>query len=652
MSDDSNGRPAKPTLLERLSAFLSREPDDREELLKLLHGAFEHKLLDADALSIIEGALQVSEMTVRDIMIPRAQMDVVSIEDEPAAVHTVRAGNAALALSGDRREQGRRRRHPAGEGAAQLLRESGKLRPARHAAPGRVRAGIEAAQRAAARLSRQSQPHRDRRRRIRRRLGPGDDRGRARADRRRHRGRVRLRREPRTTSSPRRTAAIASRRRPRSPTSTRSSAAISATRSSTPSADWCCRRSAACRSAAKRRRSATSAFASSAPTAAGSTRCRSEKARRRRLKSEAPNRGAQALGRAARAQRHAARRALAACGDARSVFGFAPFGAWRRLAADARRTVRAVAARRNAARRGVARLTRSASACSAPATSWIYVALSTFGGMPRRFWPRSAPPASARISRCFRRWRAGSPHGSRRRARRRVWRSPRAPGRSPNGCTAPGIRAFPGSRSAMRRSAARSQASRRSAACSWSASPSPQPLRCWCTRRRRWSAAGTLPRSSVAAAIAAIAVGGIALARSRMDASQPASRSPSASCRATSTQDLKFDPAYREKSLAIYAELAERAKGRLIVLPESALPMFADEVPDESDCAPARDRGAQRRRSADRLVLLRAARGRGGRGSLLQQRRQPRHRADADLSQAPSGAVRRDRFRRSRSSAG
>jgi magnesium and cobalt transporter len=83
MSDDSNDRSTKPTLLERLSAFLSREPDDREELLRLLHGAFEHKLLDADALSIIEGALQVSEMTVRDIMIPRAQMDVVSIEDEP-----------------------------------------------------------------------------------------------------------------------------------------------------------------------------------------------------------------------------------------------------------------------------------------------------------------------------------------------------------------------------------------------------------------------------------------------------------------------------------------------------------------------------------------------------------------------------------------
>src|SRR5216110_686816 len=84
MSDDSNDRNAhKPTLLERLSAFLTREPEDREGLLEILHGAFEHKLLDADALSIIEGALQVSEMTVRDIMIPRSQMDVVSIDDEP-----------------------------------------------------------------------------------------------------------------------------------------------------------------------------------------------------------------------------------------------------------------------------------------------------------------------------------------------------------------------------------------------------------------------------------------------------------------------------------------------------------------------------------------------------------------------------------------
>ena len=46
-------------------------------------------------------------------------------------------------------------------------------------------------------------------------------------------------------------------------------------------------------------------------------------------------------------------------------------------------------------------------------------------------------------------------------------------------------------------------------------------------------------------------------------------------------QEQKFDPAYRDKTLRTYAELAGAAKGRLIVLPESALPMFADEVTPE-----------------------------------------------------------------------
>ena len=71
----------KPSLLERLSALLSREPEDRDELLALLHSAFERNLIDADALSIIEGALQMSDMQVRDVMIPRAQMDCVHLDD-------------------------------------------------------------------------------------------------------------------------------------------------------------------------------------------------------------------------------------------------------------------------------------------------------------------------------------------------------------------------------------------------------------------------------------------------------------------------------------------------------------------------------------------------------------------------------------------
>lgn len=76
----------KPSLLERLSAFLSREPEDREELLAQLHSAFDRNLIDADALSIIEGALQMSDMQVRDVMIPRAQMDCVHLDDPIDAI--------------------------------------------------------------------------------------------------------------------------------------------------------------------------------------------------------------------------------------------------------------------------------------------------------------------------------------------------------------------------------------------------------------------------------------------------------------------------------------------------------------------------------------------------------------------------------------
>ena len=77
MADDSS----KPSWLERISHLLLREPEDREQLVELLHSSYERNLLDADALSMIEGVLQVSEMQVRDIMIPRSQMDVIDITD-------------------------------------------------------------------------------------------------------------------------------------------------------------------------------------------------------------------------------------------------------------------------------------------------------------------------------------------------------------------------------------------------------------------------------------------------------------------------------------------------------------------------------------------------------------------------------------------
>ena len=76
----------KPTFFARLSSLLLREPEDREQLMKLLQSAYERKLLDADALSITEGALATSEISVRDVMVPRARMQVIDIEDPLSAI--------------------------------------------------------------------------------------------------------------------------------------------------------------------------------------------------------------------------------------------------------------------------------------------------------------------------------------------------------------------------------------------------------------------------------------------------------------------------------------------------------------------------------------------------------------------------------------
>ncbi len=64
----------------RLTAALSGEPQNRDDLLELIQSASERGIVDAEALSIIESTLQVSERQVREIMVPRAQM--VSIRDD------------------------------------------------------------------------------------------------------------------------------------------------------------------------------------------------------------------------------------------------------------------------------------------------------------------------------------------------------------------------------------------------------------------------------------------------------------------------------------------------------------------------------------------------------------------------------------------
>jgi len=70
----------KPGFFEQLASLLLREPENREQLLQILHSAYERNLMDADAITIIEGALASSETRVSDVMVPRAQMNVLDVD--------------------------------------------------------------------------------------------------------------------------------------------------------------------------------------------------------------------------------------------------------------------------------------------------------------------------------------------------------------------------------------------------------------------------------------------------------------------------------------------------------------------------------------------------------------------------------------------
>jgi len=66
-----------------IAKLFTKMPDDRESLIEILRAAENRNLIDPDALIMIEGALQVSEMQVRDIMVPRVQMIVVKNDADP-----------------------------------------------------------------------------------------------------------------------------------------------------------------------------------------------------------------------------------------------------------------------------------------------------------------------------------------------------------------------------------------------------------------------------------------------------------------------------------------------------------------------------------------------------------------------------------------
>jgi magnesium and cobalt transporter len=77
LDEASREQKTQRSWLDRLSQFLQVEPRDRTQLVELLRDARDNGVIDFDSLAMIEGVLQVSEMQVRDIMVPRSQMVVI-----------------------------------------------------------------------------------------------------------------------------------------------------------------------------------------------------------------------------------------------------------------------------------------------------------------------------------------------------------------------------------------------------------------------------------------------------------------------------------------------------------------------------------------------------------------------------------------------
>ena len=82
MSDDNDSSQDR-SWFDKLIQSFSSNPGDREELLEVLRAAHDNQIIDGEALDIIEGALKVSELQARDIMIPRSQIVAIQHDAKP-----------------------------------------------------------------------------------------------------------------------------------------------------------------------------------------------------------------------------------------------------------------------------------------------------------------------------------------------------------------------------------------------------------------------------------------------------------------------------------------------------------------------------------------------------------------------------------------
>lgn len=92
---------------QRLRRLFHIVPHDRHELRQLLRDARQRRIIDSDMLGIIEGALTVSELHVREVMVPRTQMVVVNQDDAPETYlkQIIESGHSRFPVLGEQPDE-------------------------------------------------------------------------------------------------------------------------------------------------------------------------------------------------------------------------------------------------------------------------------------------------------------------------------------------------------------------------------------------------------------------------------------------------------------------------------------------------------------------------------------------------------------------
>jgi magnesium and cobalt transporter len=104
---DTDEDASQKTWLSKLTNLFNDQPQSQGDILEVLDVAHQDGLLDSYALSMMKGALNVSELQVRQVMVPRSQMVVIPIDAniEQVLPVIVESGHSRFPVVGEDKDE-------------------------------------------------------------------------------------------------------------------------------------------------------------------------------------------------------------------------------------------------------------------------------------------------------------------------------------------------------------------------------------------------------------------------------------------------------------------------------------------------------------------------------------------------------------------